>query len=173
MEMNKPLPFNDQYIHFGKGGMETVLNLPPGEYKLRLVLADDKHIPNFVYSKPLSVTVSAQSKDVDPKSLIVKGVSILSPKDGASVSAPFRIVFHASGLNVSNVAIAEESVGHFRLRLNLQGSPEQVIAFTNGYTEAWLQPPEGKYEAKLEFVNNKNLDKVMASSSAVVFTVTR
>ena len=58
LDFTKPLPFTDNYIHFGKGQMETVLNLPPGTYKLRLVLADKGHIPYFVFSKPLRLTES-------------------------------------------------------------------------------------------------------------------
>ena len=57
LDFKQALPFTDQYIHFGKGQMETVLNLAPGNYKLRMLLADDKHLPHFVYSKPLSITV--------------------------------------------------------------------------------------------------------------------
>ncbi|MFX8778223.1 DUF4399 domain-containing protein, partial [Acinetobacter baumannii] len=52
-DFRQPLPFNDQYIHFGKGQMETVINLPPGEHTIRLVFADHRHIPNFVYSAPV------------------------------------------------------------------------------------------------------------------------
>ena len=68
LEFSKPLPFNDQYIHFGKGQMETVLSFEPGTYTLRLLLADDKHIPHFIYSKPVKVTVTKKNVGVDPKS---------------------------------------------------------------------------------------------------------
>ena len=66
MDLTQPLPFNDQYIHFGKGQMETVLDLKPGTYSLNLLLADQGHIPYFVYSKPLHVTVTKQRTDVKP-----------------------------------------------------------------------------------------------------------
>ena len=48
LNFKEALPFNDQYIHFGKGQMETVLTLPPGEYTLRMLLADQQHLPHFV-----------------------------------------------------------------------------------------------------------------------------
>ena len=57
LNFKQALPFNDQYIHFGKGQMETVLNLAPGEYTLRMLLADQKHLPHFVFSKPTRITV--------------------------------------------------------------------------------------------------------------------
>lgn len=40
LDFTKPLPFTEKYIHFGKGQMETVVDLAPGRYELRLVLAD-------------------------------------------------------------------------------------------------------------------------------------
>ena len=73
LDFKQPLPFNDQYIHFGRGQMETVLTFKPGTYTLRLLLADDKHIPLFVYSKPLRITVTKKNEDVDPKSLTQAG----------------------------------------------------------------------------------------------------
>ena len=29
LDFKQALPFNEQYMHFGKGQMETILNLPP------------------------------------------------------------------------------------------------------------------------------------------------
>ena len=58
LDFAKPLPFTDKYIHFGKGQMETVLDLPPGSYTLNLLLADKGHIPFFVFSKPVRLTVA-------------------------------------------------------------------------------------------------------------------
>ena len=62
LDFRQPLPFNDQYVHFGRGQMETVLTFKPGAYTLRLLLADDKHIPLFVYSKPLRITVTKNKR---------------------------------------------------------------------------------------------------------------
>ena len=169
----QPLPFNDQYIHFGKGQMETVLTFKPGTYQLRLVMANQAHIPHFVYSKPISVTVTKQDAAIDPKSLITQGVSILSPAENAVVRAPFRVAFHASGYNVSHAAIVDAGIGHFRLKLQPVNAGETVIEFKNGHTEAWLSPPAGRYTAKLELVSNNKLGSVMATSTPVKFEVQR
>ena len=75
LNFKEALPFNDQYIHFGKGQMETVLTLPPGTYTLRMLLANEKHLPHFVYSKPTTITVIRKT-DVDPKSLSVKSIAV-------------------------------------------------------------------------------------------------
>jgi hypothetical protein len=44
-----------------------VLTLESGSYTLRLLLADDKHIPRFVYSKPLKVVVTPGTRILIPR----------------------------------------------------------------------------------------------------------
>lgn len=173
LDFSKPLPFNEQYIHFGKGQMETVLTFPPGKYQLRLVFADDKHIPNFVYSRPLNITVTKKNDGVDPKSLVSKGVAIQLPRNGDKLNAPFRVVMHASGMNVSNTALREAGSGHFRLRVKPDNGREEVIALENGFTEVWLKPPAGAYSARVEFIDNVSATQVLASSEPVAFKVER
>ena len=173
MDFSQPLPFNDQYIHFGKGQMETVLTFVPGKYTLRLVLADDKHIPNFVYSKPMSITVTKKNDGIDPKSLVTKATAIMIPKTGDSVPVPFRMAFHVSGFNVSNTALAEKSTGHFRVRIKADGGREEVISLSNGFTETWLNPPPGSYSARVEFIDNTAADQVLLKSEPITFNVTR
>lgn len=172
MDFSKPLPFNDQYIHFGGGQMETALALAPGQYQLRLVLADEKHIPNFIYSKPISVTVTKKN-DIDPKGLIKPGVEILMPQPGVTVRPPFRVAMHASGFNVSHTAVSDTGSGHFRLRLQPEGGREEVMSLTNGHTETWLNPPAGSYAARVEFIDNAAPDRVRAISPTVSFRVER
>ena len=171
LDFTEPLPFNDQYRHFGKGQMEAVLDFQPGTYKLRLLLADHKHIPFFIYSKPMTITVTAK-RDVDPKSVIKPGIELLSPRDGETVSGPFLMQFHASGLNVSHVDVKEANTGHFRLvaQANKGGAIER-IDFGNGLTETWLKPPPGEYSMKLELVSNSDPLTVMATSHAVAVKV--
>ena len=161
LDFKQPLPFNDQYIHFGKGQMETVLALAPGNYTLRLLLADDKHLPHFVFSKPVSVTVTSKN-DIDPKTLVKKGIAIALQSE--TVKAPFRIQFHGSGLNVGQVAQKEKDTGHFKLTMSPQskgGAPAEMD-FVNGQTEVWLAPPAGDYVLKLEFIDNQNPGKTLA-----------
>lgn len=173
MNFSQPLPFNDQYIHFGKGQMESALNFPPGQYTLRLVLADDKHIPNFVYSKPVTVTVTKKNEAIDPKSLIAKSVAILQPAPGAKLTTPLRIAFHVSGYNVSNTALAEKGSGHFRLHIKPESGRDEVIDLANGFTETWLLPPAGSYSARVEFIDNTATDQVLLTSPAVTFSVAK
>lgn len=165
LDFKKALPFNDQYIHFGKGQMETVLTLEPGVYTLRLLLADDKHIPHFVYSKPVKVTVTRKNKNVDAKSLVTKGISLPGLVADAKLSSPFKAVFHASGLNVAHLSQAEKDTGHFRLTMMPQaGGKPAEMDFVNGQTEVWLSPPPGGYSMKLDFVDNANPGKTLVES---------
>lgn len=173
LNFNEPLPFNDQYIHFGKGQMETVLTLPAGTYQLRLVLADERHIPNFVYSKPLNITVTKKNESVDPKSLVVPGVEMLEPKAGELMKTPFRVALHASGLNVSNIARKEKGSGHFQVKVKADGGREETIALGNGATEMWIAPPPGSYSAKVEFIDNTDPGHVLVASPTTRFQVKR
>lgn len=174
LDFKQALPFNDQYVHFGKGQMETVLTLEPGAYTLRLLLADEKHLPHFVYSKPLHITVTRKNAGVDPKSLVVKGVSILNPKEGAQLEVPFRVQFQASGYNIAHVAQKEKDTGHFRLTVSPQsGGKPAVLNFPDGQTEVWLAPPPGAYSLKLDLVDNLDPAKPMATSAALALRVER
>ena len=169
LDFKKPLPFNDQYIHFGKGQMETVLQLAPGNYTLRLLLADDKHLPHFVYSKPVSVTV-VKKNAVDPASLAKKGIQVLVA--GESVKAPFRVQFHASGLSVGHLAQKQKETGHFRLTMvPLAKGPDAVMEFVNGQTEVWLSPPAGEYLLKLDLLDNTNPAKSLAATATASIRV--
>ncbi|GAB4574146.1 MAG: DUF4399 domain-containing protein [Rhodothalassiaceae bacterium] len=40
-----PLPADEHHRHFGGGQTETVLDLPPGEHVLQLMLGDHNHVP--------------------------------------------------------------------------------------------------------------------------------
>jgi hypothetical protein len=172
LDFGKALPFNDQYIHFGKGQMETVLTLEPGSYTLRLLLADDKHIPRFVYSKPLKVVVTRKIKDIDPKSLIANTVSLLNIVPDAKLKPPFRVQFHTSGLNVGHLNQKEKDTGHFRLTLTSpRGGKPEILDFVNGQTETWLAPPSGIYSMKLDFIDNNIRDKTMAATGYVPIRV--
>ena len=153
LDFKAALPFNEQYIHFGKGQMETVLTLAPGSYTLRMLLADDKHLPHFVYSKPLKVTVTKKN-ETDPKTLVSKGIAVQVA--GADVKTPFRVQFHASGLNVAHAVQQEKDTGHFKLTVVSKAGPVAELDFVEGQTETWLAPPAGDYTLKLEFMDNLN-----------------
>ena len=48
------IPFDDAHIHFGKGQTETMVTLPPGNYKITMQFGDGYH---FSYGKDISATM--------------------------------------------------------------------------------------------------------------------
>lgn len=172
LDFKKPLPFTDQYIHFGKGQMETVVDLKPGTYQFTLLLADQGHIPYFVYSKPIRVTITRQNPQRTAASLLgVPRIELLNLADQDKVTGPFRVLFHASGYNVSHAAAKLPDTGHFRLTLERAGKPAEVLTFTEGQTEVWLNPPRGDYQLRLDLVSNDGTRNVSARARPVRISV--
>lgn len=171
LDFTQPLPFNAQYVHFGKGQMEAVLDLPAGEHELRLVFADDKHIPNFVYSDVLRIRVRGPGGR-DKSALAGRSVDILTPPDGAQVAAPFLLGLHASGFNVSHVDVKAANTGHFRVTLQTPDGKAEQIVLADGQTQVWLQPPPGRYAVSTELVGNAPPAPVLGRSPLRQVTVT-
>lgn len=45
-ELEDPIPADENHVHFGGGQTETILDLPPGDHTLQLVLGDMNHVPH-------------------------------------------------------------------------------------------------------------------------------
>ena len=169
LNFKEALPFNEQYIHFGKGQMETVLALEPGTYMLRMLLADQKHLPHFVFSKPTRITVTRKNS-TDPKTLSVKGLSL--GLEGATQKSPFRVQFHASALDVAHRSQAIAGTGHFRLTATPEGrGAPAVLEFPEGQTEVWLAPPAGNYTLQLDLIDNLAAGKPLIEPARAVVRV--
>ena len=171
LDIMKPIPFSDKYVHFGKGQMEAVLNLEPGVHTVRLLLANDAHQLHFVYSKPATITVTKKN-NIEPASLIKKGLSLLNIKPGDKLTTPFRVQFHASGLNVGHLQQKDVDTGHFRLLVTPNGGGKSAeMVFGNGQTETWLNPPAGGYTLKLDLLDNAKPGQSLAESVTVAVEV--
>lgn len=57
--LDRPIPANDNYRHFGDGSTSVSLDLEPGTYTLQMLLGDHLHIPHdpAIYSDPITITV--------------------------------------------------------------------------------------------------------------------
>lgn len=57
--MDKPVPSDENHRHFGGGQTEAMIDLPPGEHTLQLLLGDMNHIPHKppVISKKITIRV--------------------------------------------------------------------------------------------------------------------
>lgn len=60
VDLDAPLPADDQHRHFGGGQTQTTLELPPGEHTLQLLLADHQHVAHEppLASVPITITVT-------------------------------------------------------------------------------------------------------------------
>ena len=59
LDFSKPIPASKNHIHFGGGQTESLVELPPGDYRLQLVLGDMTHTPHTppVVSEQINITV--------------------------------------------------------------------------------------------------------------------
>jgi hypothetical protein len=57
--LTEAIPSDDNYLHFGGGQTETLLDLEPGTHTLQIVLGDHNHVPHNppVMSAQITITV--------------------------------------------------------------------------------------------------------------------
>ncbi len=167
-----PIPVSKNYVHFGAGQMQTVLDLPVGEHKLRLLLADHDHVPHMVFSQEIQVIVTGRSEE---KAQLLKAkapeLSFPNIKEGETISPYFKVQFHAAGFNVSSQLTKLANTGHFKLLISPANGSVQSIAFTSGITETWLKLPEGEYKLSLNMVNNQTNETMAVMNKPVAITV--
>ena len=58
-DLDSPIPRDEKHLHFDQGETETILNLPPGNHTLQLLLGDEDHEPQApaLYSDKITITV--------------------------------------------------------------------------------------------------------------------
>lgn len=59
LEFENGIPSDENHLHFGGGQTETVIELPPGQHTLQLVLGDAGHVPHAtpIVSEVITITV--------------------------------------------------------------------------------------------------------------------
>jgi hypothetical protein len=173
--VREDLPFNDNHRHFGKGQTSTVLDLPPGKHRLRLLFADADHVPFFVYSRQITVEVLARRSDAKAAQLprvipddFVKSCALwyenlvtrpdpqgkpayfLNLREGDELSSPFRLMMGVEGYGVCSADAKVENTGHFALDLLQNGRPVQKWVLRGGQTEMDATLAPGKYTLNLQ-----------------------
>jgi hypothetical protein len=65
---DQPIPNDFNHLHFGAGQTEAKITLPLGAHKLRLLFADEAHVPHDppVYSSEISVIVNQTGRPPPP-----------------------------------------------------------------------------------------------------------
>lgn len=186
------LPFNDGHRHFGKGQTFAVVDLPPGQHKLRLLFADHEHRPYFVFSPEITVTVTgkrdAEPLKIDPARLDEscaawyqdevarprgpgEWVSLTNLREGEPVASPFSLRLGVDGYGVCAAGQRADKTGHFMLDVMREGRVVQATDLSNGATQTNLFLPVGSYQVRLRFVDGATRrDLLPAQEQTIVVT---
>ena len=66
-DMDEAIPRDRHHIHFDAGETETLLELPPGEHTLQLLLGDEDHEPHDppLLSEKITITVTVSATNAE------------------------------------------------------------------------------------------------------------
>ncbi|MFO1329465.1 MAG: DUF4399 domain-containing protein [Rubrivivax sp.] len=173
--VTEKLPFDDSHRHFGKGQTGTLLDLPPGKHRLRLLFADHDHRPYYLFSREVEVTVRGpRSSTARPKIDAAQfadtcaawyadelatppppdePLRFLNVRANEPLVSPFALRLGVNGFGVCAASAKAEKSGHFVLEL-MDGArrPVQTFALVNGTTQLNLFINVGDYIARLRLV---------------------
>ena len=108
-----------------------------------------------------------------------KSVYFVEPKDGATVSSPFTVVFGVRGMAVEPAGDIKAGSGHHHLLINLdamkEGDPipidETHLHFGKGQTQTEVKLPPGKYKLTMQFANGAHLSYGPPMAATISVTV--
>jgi len=108
-----------------------------------------------------------------------KSVSILEPKDGATVSSPFKVKFGVTGMTVHPANEIIEGTGHHHLLINhgpiKEGESipmdDTHLHYGKGQTEADVTLPPGQYKLTAQFANGAHQSYGPAMAKTISITV--
>jgi hypothetical protein len=168
--LDRPIPNDENDLHYGAGQTETELTLPPGPHTLQLLLGDADHIPHTppVYSDKIHVTAveslpspAAAAQPLPPgtprPSPPDARVYIISPVNGAYVPNTFTVRFGLTKMGVAPAGIDKPNTGHHHLLIDAPLPPldkpipndENHLHFGAGQTETALTLPTGRHTLQL------------------------
>ena len=193
MNPGEKIPFNDFHRHFGKGQTGTVLALPAGQHRLRLLFADHDHRPYFVFSPELRLQIAGprtetplridpanfaatckawyQDEQARPRPEGTRAV-ISNLRDGEPVVSPFNLRMAVDGFGVAPKGHGGPGLGHFLLDVLQEGGRVvQALNLSHGATQANLFLAPGPYTLRLRFVDDGGQrDLVPAYLTPIVVT---
>jgi hypothetical protein len=169
--LDKPIPNDENHLHFGGGQTETELSLAPGPHTLQLLLGDADHIPHTppIYSDKIHVTVAesapapaaaaAQASAPGTRHPSPAGarVYIVSPDNGSYVPTTFTVRFGLEKMGVAPAGVDKPNSGHHHLLIDAGLPPldkpipndENHLHFGAGQTEATVTLPRGRHTLQL------------------------
>lgn len=184
------IPFSDKHRHFGKGQTQTTLDLPPGSHTLRLLFADHKHRPYFVFSPEIKVEVTGRRSAVPPP-LTSAGfdaqcdtwyqhlrtnprpgdnhIYFTNVRDGERLRSPFNLKFGLSGQRYAGAhGVATPDSDYFQLDVMSGQRAVQSHDLTGGATELELDLPAGSYRLRLTLMPSHGNGPALHSAEASV-----
>lgn len=183
MGVSDSLPFSDSHRHFGKGQTSAVLDLAPGEHRLRLLFANHLHVPYLVFSPEINIVVtakrSAMPPRIDPRRFDAScaawyqdelsrprppgdWLGLANLRDDEPVLSPVNLQLGVQGYGVCAVGQSAERSGYFILQVLGNGRAAQTLNLSNGATQAALQLPVGEHQLRLRFVDSLTERDLMA-----------
>ena len=184
--VTEKLPFDDSHRHFGKGQTGTMIDLPPGKHRLRLLFADHDHRPYFLFSREVEVQVrgprsSTPKPRIDPARFAEtcatwyadelatppppdEPLRFLNVRANEPLVSPFALRLGVNGLGVCAAGTKAEKSGHFVLELmDSSRKPVQTFTLSNGATQLNLFINVGDYIARLRLVAADGTDVAPAN----------
>ena len=108
-----------------------------------------------------------------------KSVSFVEPKDGATVTSPFKVVFAVKGMAVEPAGEVKANSGHHHLLINLgpMNAGEAIpvdgthLHYGKAQTEAEVTLPPGKYKLTMQFANGAHVSYGPSMAATIEVTV--
>jgi len=108
-----------------------------------------------------------------------KSVSFVEPKDGATVTSPFKVVFAVKGMAVEPAGEIKADSGHHHLLINLPAMnageaipvDDKHLHYGKAQTEAEVTLPPGRYKLTMQFANGAHVSYGPAMSATIDVTV--
>ena len=110
-------------------------------------------------------------------------VYIVSPKDGATVHSPVKVVFGLKGMGVAPAGVKFDNTGHHHLLVDTDppadlGAPlpatDKILHFGKGQTEASIPLTPGKHTLQLLFADQNHVPHdPPVISKKITITVTK
>jgi hypothetical protein len=108
-----------------------------------------------------------------------RSVWFAEPKDGATVTSPFKVVFGIRGMTVEPAGEIKADSGHHHLLINLDpmAAGEAIpvddthLHFGKAQTEAEVKLPPGNYKLTMQFANGAHVSYGPAMAASINVTV--
>lgn len=108
-----------------------------------------------------------------------QSVDFVQPKNGETVSSPFKVAFAVSGMTVAPAGDMTKDTGHHHLLINASAIPEGTVIpadethkhFGKGQTETQVTLPPGLYKLSMQFANGAHQSYGEKMSKTIEVTV--